>query len=81
MSVYTSKADILRLLSDIEVRISAAEKTLTKAVKSCQAEAEEIRQERLARLEEEARELHVCIDDLFLPDRRKKDLPRACRIS
>ncbi|MES5397194.1 DUF5446 family protein [Bacillus amyloliquefaciens] len=81
MSVYTSKADILRLLSDIEVRISAAEKTLTQAVKSCQAEAEEIRQERLARLEEEARELHVCIDDLFLPDRRKKDLPRACRIS
>ncbi|MFT3654290.1 hypothetical protein DALLNEIH_00709 [Bacillus sp. B01(2024)] len=81
MSVYTSKADILRLLSDIEVRISAAEKTLTQAVKSCQAEAEEIRQDRLARIEEEARELHVCIDDLFLTDRRKKDLPRACQIS
>ena len=28
MSVYTSKADILRLLSDIEIRISAAEKRL-----------------------------------------------------
>ncbi|UYQ98894.1 DUF5446 family protein [Bacillus velezensis] len=81
MSVYTSKADILRLLSDIEIRISAAEKTLTQAVRSCQAEAEEIRQEKLSRLKEEARELHVCIDDLFLTDRRKKDLPRACRIS
>ncbi len=68
MSVYTSKADILRLLSDIEIRISAAEKTLTQAVRSCQAEAEEIRQEKLSRLEEEARELHVCIDDLFLTD-------------
>ncbi|MEC3656239.1 DUF5446 family protein [Bacillus siamensis] len=78
MSVYTSKADILRLLSDIEVRISAAEKTLTQAVKSWQAEAEEIRQDRLARIEEEARELQVCIDDLFLTDRRKN---RACRIS
>lgn len=30
MSVYTSKADILRLLSDIEIRISAAEKRLPK---------------------------------------------------
>ncbi|MBY8913725.1 DUF5446 family protein [Bacillus sp. YC2] len=81
MSVYTSKADILRLLSDIEDRLSGAEEALEQSMTLYKTEAEETEDERLAALEDDLRELHICIDDLFLTDQRKTVLPKAYRIS
>ncbi|MDR4435456.1 YppD family protein [Bacillus tequilensis] len=80
MSGFVSKTDILHMLSDIEDELTRAEQSLNHSINAFEAEMRETESERLSVLEEEMRDLHFCINELYHSPEHRYAFEKVYRI-